>query len=105
MGWQREELSVEPFEVVCDVHGFAWECRVFVGTPDEGVEHLVKVSRAELDRYAPGHYEPTALVEASFRFLLEREPASAIMRSFNLSVIESYFPEYSSRIGEYLDAQ
>jgi hypothetical protein len=98
-------MTSTPFELVCEARGFAWECRVFVGTPDEGVEHLVKVSRAELTRYAPGHYEPTALVDASFRFLLEREPPQAIMRTFNLSTIATYFPDYAARIGEYIEDQ
>ncbi|HXW38798.1 MAG TPA: hypothetical protein VEJ44_03810 [Acidimicrobiales bacterium] len=34
------------------------------------------------------------LVRASFGFLLEREPATAILRRFRLDQIESYFPEY-----------
>jgi hypothetical protein len=87
-------VTSEPFEVVCEVRGFAWECRVFVGTPEEGVEHLVTVSRGELARLAPGHWEPTQLVEESFRFLLEREPATSILRKFAISDIERYFPDY-----------
>ena len=46
---------------------------------------------------------PQALVEESFTFLLEREPATSIMREFSLSVIPRYFPEYEremkSRLG------
>jgi hypothetical protein len=34
------------------------------------------------------------LVRESFVFLLEREPVESILRSFDLSVIEGYFPEY-----------
>ncbi|HLX87864.1 MAG TPA: hypothetical protein VKR22_05365 [Acidimicrobiales bacterium] len=34
------------------------------------------------------------LVRASFVFLLAREPASSILRSFSLDVIARYFPEY-----------
>ena len=83
-----------PFEVVCEQHGFAFECRAFVGTPEEGVEHIVTVSRGELALLAPGHWEPTQLVEESFRFLLEREPASAILRHFAISDIGRYFREY-----------
>jgi hypothetical protein len=79
---------------MCEVRGFAWECRVFVGTPEEGVEHLVTVSRGELALLAPGHWEPTRLVEESFRFLLEREPATSILRKFAISDIGRYFPDY-----------
>lgn len=38
------------------------------------------------------------LVRASFSFLLEREPAAAILRRFGLDVIERYFPEYRAEI-------
>jgi len=34
------------------------------------------------------------LVRASFEFLLEREPATSILRRFSLDVIGGYFPEY-----------
>lgn len=45
---------------------------------------------------------PEELVKASFRFLLDRESKESIMRTFDLSVIRRYFPEYESKIGEYL---
>jgi hypothetical protein len=35
-----------------------------------------------------------ALVRASFEFLLERESVSSILPSFELTVIERYFPEW-----------
>lgn len=35
-----------------------------------------------------------ALVRESFVFLLEREPPSSILKTFDLSVIARYFPEY-----------
>ena len=45
---------------------------------------------------------PKELVEASFRFLLEREPKEAILSRFDLGIISRYFPEYSSAIAGYL---
>ncbi len=39
------------------------------------------------------------LVKASFEFLLEREPNTSILRSFDLPVIGRYFPEYERVIG------
>ncbi|HET7287831.1 MAG TPA: hypothetical protein VFI71_10190 [Pyrinomonadaceae bacterium] len=46
---------------------------------------------------------PKRLIEASFEFLLEREPASAILSSFALlPVIERYSPEYQSVIRKTL---
>lgn len=39
-----------------------------------------------------------ALVQRSFRFLLEREPATSILRRFSLEVIGGYFPEYGAEM-------
>jgi hypothetical protein len=38
------------------------------------------------------------LVRASFEFLLEREPATSILRNFSLDVISEYFPGYPAEI-------
>jgi hypothetical protein len=59
--------------------------------------HDVTVRPEDLTRYAPGA-TPERLIEASFRFLLEREPKEAILRRFEISVIERYFPEYPKSI-------
>jgi len=58
--------------------------------------HRVRVSRAENERY--GGDDVAALVKRSFEFLLAREPNTSILREFDLSTIERYFPEYSSQI-------
>jgi hypothetical protein len=55
--------------------------------------HDVTVTPEDVTRYAPG-WTPERLLEASFEFLLEREPASSILSRFALPVIERYFPEY-----------
>jgi hypothetical protein len=44
--------------------------------------------------WAPGREQ--ALVTQSFEFLLEREPATSILRRFSLNVIGDYFPEYGA---------
>ena len=58
--------------------------------------HRVRVSAAELERYAGA--EVADLVRRSFEFLLEREPNTSILREFDLSTIERYFPEYGTAI-------
>ncbi len=86
------------FSVECTQRGLGWQCAVFVGTVEDGVEHLVTVNRAELARLAPGTWEPTPLVEESFRYLLERESPKSIRRAFAISDIRSYFPTYPQDI-------
>ncbi|MFL6529480.1 MAG: hypothetical protein ACJ8HQ_06420 [Chthoniobacterales bacterium] len=61
-------------------------------------EHRVRVTPADRQRlgYAPN--ETSQLLEASFRFLLEREPNTSILRDFDLPVISRYFAEYENEI-------
>ena len=63
--------------------------------------HEVTVGEDEASRYGEnGSLE--RLLEASFKFLLEREPKESILTSFSLSVIEQYFPEYPDVIRKRL---
>ena len=76
----------------------------FMVTVDDGgssTSHQVTVWPSDVERYAPGA-TPEDLLEASFRFLLEREPKEAILRRFELPVIERYFPDYPSVIASRL---
>ena len=54
--------------------------------------------REDLASLAPGQYDPERLVAASFAYLLAREPRESILRSFDLTAIERYFPGYSAEI-------
>ena len=76
----------------------------FLVTISEGgssTTHEVSVDPSEAEKLAGGH-DTARLVEASFRFLLEREPKESILPRFDLSVITRYFPDYPSRISDYL---
>jgi hypothetical protein len=64
--------------------------------------HVVTATANDIQRYAPADTAPERLIEASFEFLLEREPASSILSSFALPVIERYFPEYTVAIRKRL---
>lgn len=75
--------------------------RVIVTTDGSSSTHTVTVQSDDLSRLGSGS-SGEDLVEASFRFLLDREPVEAIMSRFDLSVISRYFPEYPDRIGDYL---
>ena len=61
-------------------------------------------SDEDLLRLAPPGVTVERLVEASFAFLLEREPRESILREFSLAVISRYFPEYEHEIRRRLGA-
>jgi len=84
-------------EVRCDRSGAGWLCRVTVGDAAGATTHEVEVTDEDLSRLAPDA-EVERLVEASFRFLLEREPREAILRRFELPEIGRYFPEYAAEL-------
>lgn len=79
--------------VACDPQDGGWRCRVRLGRDASASEHEVIVDRATLDDLAPGA-TPETLVEASFRFLLERESPQSILRTFELPIIGRYFADY-----------
>ena len=56
--------------------------------------HIVTVPAEDAARLTGGKVATEYLVKRSFDFLLEREPNTSILRSFELSVIGRYFPEY-----------
>ncbi len=77
---------------------------VFHVTVEEGVScttHHVTVTPDDVERYASGA-SAERLVEASFWFLLEREPKESILSRFKLPVIEQYFSDYPVKIREKL---
>jgi hypothetical protein len=68
-----------------------------VRTP-AGTSHEVSVPAGFPASLGCGHVAPGELVRASFEFLLEREPATSILRAFSLDVISQYFPGYPAQI-------
>lgn len=84
--------------VECIPDALGWLCSVDTGS----TKHRVIVTQADLDELAPGATDPTQLVTESFAFLLEREPASAILREFGLADIERYFPDYRTVVRDRL---
>ncbi len=76
----------------------------FAVTVKEGgsqTRHTVRASAAELRRLAPG-VAPKRVVEAAFRFLLDREAKESILARFGLKDISRYFPEFEETISRYL---
>ncbi len=69
------------------------EYEVRVSDGDAETRHRVHVPDGFLDQFDAGVDEQT-VVEESFAFLLDHEPASSIMGEFSLTVIADYFPDY-----------
>jgi len=70
---------------------------VIVREGDQSTEHAVTLSESDLERLGGGR-TPEAFVRDCFAFLLEREPKESILRSFDVSVIGGYFPEFEREI-------
>ena len=60
-------------------------------------QHRVRVTKSDLERLAKGRSFEELLRE-SFEFLLEHEPNTSILSSFDLTLIGHYFPEYEQEI-------
>ena len=67
---------------------------------DDGsaTDHDVTLSRADHERLGGGYPSPEAFIQACFAFLLERESKESILRSFDVSQIPTYFPEFDQEI-------
>lgn len=70
---------------------------VVVGEAGGASRHRVTLARADVVRLAGGR-APERLIEAAFRFLLEREPKESILARFDVSVIARYFPEFEREL-------
>jgi hypothetical protein len=84
--------------VSAETNGDDWLCEVSVDQAGQRTQHAVTVRRADLERWADGtkREDVESLVSRSFEFMLERESPNAILSTFDLSVIQRYFPEYDS---------
>ena len=60
--------------------------------------HRVKLMPEYYQKLCGGTITHEWLIIQSFKFLLEREPNTAILREFDLSEIARYFPEYEAEI-------
>ncbi len=60
--------------------------------------HQITVQADYAQKLTAGKISTAQLVKESFEFLLERESNTSILRSFDLSVIARYFPEYEKII-------
>ena len=65
---------------------------------DNTTSHQVTLTKRYFDSLKKDNDSPADLIKRSFEFLLEREPKESILKEFNLSLIQHYFPEYEETI-------
>ncbi|MGH9978704.1 MAG: hypothetical protein ACRD8Z_23160 [Nitrososphaeraceae archaeon] len=56
-----------------------------------------------MDLTEKGRIIPEEFVKTSFEFLLERESKDSILRQFDISQINDFFPEYEKEIKKVVD--
>ena len=82
-----KELSDEEFQVTVNAKN--------------STSHNVTLTDATHQSLTNEKVSKKELIEFSFKFLLEREPNTSILSSFELSVISGYFPEYIKTVKEW----
>jgi hypothetical protein len=85
-----EKISLSPM----GPHQFG----VQVTEGDQTTSHQVTVPESLLDDLGLVDVDEERVVRESFEFLLEREPATSIMKEFSLDVIPQYFPDYTEEL-------
>jgi hypothetical protein len=76
-----------------------WDCGVEVTERGVVSRHIVRLSAADLERWRRSPADsPESLVTRAFEFLLARERAGQILKSFELADVERYFPEFDAEI-------
>ncbi len=75
-----------------------WDYQVRVTADGQTYDYQVALSWADYDLWSHGRVAPERVVRAAFEFLLQREPASSILRRFDCSVIRRYFPEVDTEL-------
>jgi hypothetical protein len=91
---ERVARANAAISVQCRPTSNGFVCEVVVGTDATATQHTVNVDREGLADLAPDHHDPERLVAESFEYLLARESRESILRTFDLPVIERYFPGY-----------
>ena len=66
-------------------------------------QHEVTVNDTAYQRLTSGRVTKEELLDFSFKFLLDWEPNTPILRKFNITVILQHFPEYESELLQKLN--
>ena len=75
-----------------------WKYQVILAENGEDLEFDVDLDEDYYKQLTNQKISPEELIRKSFRFLLSKEGKESILYSFNLRVIQKYFPEYETEI-------
>ncbi len=78
--------------------GTTWEFQVRLAEEASETRHRVRLAKSYYEKLTGGKVSPEEFVRQAFEFLLAREPKEAILRTFDISVINRYFPEYEGEM-------
>ena len=65
--------------------------------------HTVTVTDQSLNDLTDNNVTKTQLLKFSFNFLLDREPNTSILSSFDINVISRYFSDYKDEVRRWCD--
>ena len=86
----RQDSAVEPLVFTVAIREGKGETR-----------HTVTMTAADLARLSGGKHKAVEVIDAAFRFLLDREPKESILARFDVAVIARYFPEFQRELPRY----
>jgi hypothetical protein len=75
-----------------------WQFTVQLEDGQESQKHHVTLDRNYYEKVTDGAVSADRLVEAAFRFLLDRESKDQILSHFTLDTIQNYFPEFEQEV-------
>ena len=76
-----------------------------VGSGSETTHEVTMDKDYYMDLTENGRIIPKGFVKKSFEFLLERESKDSILRQFNISEINDFFPEYEKEIKKAINSR
>lgn len=87
-------------DVQCAATADGWRCTVTITDRHGSSVHEVTVASADAEHLAAARELPDVerLVYETAAFLLERESRESILRSFDITVVGRYFPEFDAEI-------
>ena len=65
--------------------------------------HTVTVTDQRLNDLTDNNLTKMQLLEFSFKFLLDKEPNTSILKSFDINVISRYFSDYRDEVTRWCD--